>query len=170
MIIVSLLAYAIIVDYGVNAGRIHYGISIGGFDVGGMTQPDAVDFLTARALGLREKRLTFHREGVVFHLEPKQIGWRPHPDASAILALAYGRSGGPLQSFTDRLRAWTGLKLSWAGKPRSASVTKVIAQWSARAARKGLTIDRDRLRFTIRRAVRRLAKDRYRIPLVSDSG
>lgn len=32
---VAFFAYLVLLDFGINAGRIHYGVSVAGFDVGG---------------------------------------------------------------------------------------------------------------------------------------
>ena len=163
--VVGFVLYGVIVDLGVNAGRIHYGVQVDGVAVGGMTQDKAERVLQRAARGLRTKRLTFHRRGTVFHLEPKEVGWRPHPGASAAAAMEVGRSGGPLAAAGARLKAWSGIKLPWSGKPDHRKVTRLIDDWSRKAAARGLTVDRGRLRFQIRRAVRRMGKERYRIPL-----
>ncbi|CAN5714549.1 hypothetical protein BH18ACT15_BH18ACT15_09770 [soil metagenome] len=161
----GLLLYAVVVDLGVNAGRIHYGVSVDGVAVGGMTKDKAERVLKRAARGLRTKELTFHRRGAVFHLEAKDVGWRPHPSRSAAAAMGVGRSGGIVSAAESRLEAWTGFKLPWSGKPKSARVARLVDEWSAKAARRGLAVDRGRLRFQLRRAIRRMPKDRYRIPL-----
>lgn len=161
----GLLLYAVVVDLGVNAGRIHFGVSVDGVAVGGMTQDKAERVLKRAARGLRTKELTFHREGAVFHMEARDVGWRPHPSQSAEAAMDVGRGGGFWAAARARLEAWTGFKLPWSGKPKKARVSRLVDEWSTKAATRGLTVDRARLRFQVRRAVRRMAKDRYRIPI-----
>ena len=162
---IGLLLYAVIVDLGVNAGRIHYGVSVDGVAVGGMTPDKAERVLSRAARGLRSRELTWHRHGTVFHMEAKEVGWRPLPGESAAAAMGVGRRGGVLVAAWARCRAWRGVELPWKGKPQPGKLSRLVDKWAAQAAARGLTVDRNRLRQRIRRAVRHTAKVRYRIPL-----
>ena len=66
----GLAAYAVIVDLGVNAGRIHHGVSVDGVDVGGLSEVEAVQVLAARADELRAG------PGVEFALEGRTFSYR----------------------------------------------------------------------------------------------
>ena len=161
----GVVLYALVVDLGVNAGLIHYGVSVDGVPVGGMTQDEAERALKQAARGLRSRRLTWHRHGVVFHMEPRDVGWHPRVSDSALAAMGVGRRGGLVSAAGRRLTAWSGLDLPWKGKPKSHRLTRLIDRWAAAAAAQGLTVDQAQLRHRIRRAVRHTAKERYRIPI-----
>ena len=74
--VVILVAYVAVVELGINAGRIHFGVTVRGMDVGGLTVEEAVQRLEGRAALLDSKPIVFGSEGLgrvsVF---PSELRW-----------------------------------------------------------------------------------------------
>lgn len=173
-IVAGLLAYAVVVDLGVSAGRIHHGVSLNGeVDLGGLTAAEAFDVLHPLKEELRGEPIVFSVEGLTLitcarGCPPNGLGFRFDLPGTVQAAMDVGRSGGPLVALGQRAGAWLwGERVSWAGRPRWPRVTRLIDDWEERAAALGLRVDRGRLRFMLRRAARLLPYERvYELPLV----
>jgi hypothetical protein len=153
-VVVGLATYVVIVDLGVNAGRIHYGVSVERVDVGGLTAPEAVDRLREHGLRLKSTAITFSAPGASCSFVPAQLGWGPQPADTTKLALAVGREGVPFQAVADRIRAWFGgVTVGWAGAADPAAVDDFLDECEASAAGQGLVIDRAQLGYRVRRAI-----------------
>jgi hypothetical protein len=163
----ALAVFVLIVDLGVNAGRIHYGVSVGTVDVGGLTEAEATEVLKRIGEKMKTTPVVFSRKGVALRLVPTRVGWGPQPSDSAQAAMAVGRSGGVLTALADRLRAWFGgARVGWAGSPDAKRVGKLLNRWQRRAQRAGLGILRAELRYKIRRVIQTWPrKASYRIPI-----
>jgi hypothetical protein len=163
----GLIAYAIVVDLGVSAGRIHSGVNVRGVDVGGLTRTEAYDELKPWGDRLRNEPVTFTTEGLNFHFLPSEIGWWPNSLATADSAMAVGREGGPVRAVADRFRGWVGgVEIAWEGGPRAIKVEEMIDSWEVQADALGLQIWRGRLRVLIRRAIQTWPRKPWPIPML----
>jgi hypothetical protein len=167
--LVGLLAYALVVELGVNAGRIHIGVSVRGTDLGGLTVDEAQGRLEEFAARSSLEKVTFGAAGldrVVF--SPADLNWRPKPGATAEQAAAVGRSGGLLGALRQRVHAYFGgVDLKWAGGPKGAKVSKLIDAIEERARAEGLELRRAKLRGKIKRVLQSWPRQGwYRIPIV----
>lgn len=177
-VVVSVLAYLVIVDLGINAGRIHYGVEVeGGLDIGGMTAAEADDVLEARADAMARAPITLAAEGISVSFYPRLpvtapddelgVGWFANRPETIAAALDVGRDGGPLRAVLDRATAWVaGVKVAWKGRPTAFKVSRLLDVIENRADQRGYELDRTRLRIKIRRVLNTWPrKDFYRIPL-----
>lgn len=176
-VLVVLAIYALVVELGVNAGRIHYGVQIRrDLDVGGMTPSEADEVLKERAQLMMEDDILLGGQGISVRFYPQQpeyasddvlvAGWAPQRGATIDAAMAVGRDGGPFSALAERWRAWWGgVKVKWQGRATSGRVTKIIDRVEELGAEKGLSLDRWKLRLKIRRALNSWPRQPYyRIP------
>lgn len=146
--------YLVIVDLGINAGRIHYGVSVEKVDVGGLSAPEAVDRLRDHGLRLKSTAITFSAPGADCSFVPAQLGWGPQPADTTKIALAVGRDGGPFGALADRVRSWLGgVKVGWAGKPDPDEMEDFLDECERSASGQGFDINREQLRYKVRRAI-----------------
>jgi hypothetical protein len=166
--VVILVAYVAVVELGINAGRIHFGVTVRGMDVGGLTVEEAVQRLEGRAALLDSKPIVFGSEGLgrvsVF---PSDLRWMGSLEKTAEEAAAIGRDGGLFTAVSDRVVAYLdGIDVSWEGGPRPRKVSKLINSIEKMAAEEGLELDRAHLRGKIKRLLQRWPRARwYRIPV-----
>jgi hypothetical protein len=166
--VIGLLTYLILVDLGVNAGRIHHGVWVDGVDVGGLTESEAVDELKLRA------REIFEGPGVTFGLEDssftyrisaQEVGWVPQSGAAADAAMNVGRNDAPFGALGDRIRAYFGReRIQW-GSTDADFVTGVLDDLESLLAGRGLRLDRAKMRYKIRNAILRPQRT-WRIPIL----
>lgn len=167
------LVYLVVFDLGVNAGRVHHGVSVQGIGLGGMTEADAAELLESRGDELARRPVSFGRRGLTRTLtfEPADIGWEPRWKQTLDQAMAVGREGPPLTALAERGRAWFGTAVPWAGSPKPDEMDRLLTRWERIGADAGLTIDRAFLRYKIRRILsHRPRQSLYRVPLVGDPG
>ena len=164
--LVGLLAWLIVVDLGVNAGRIHRGVEAGGVDVGGLSPDDAFRVLSDRAELLMEKPSVFTAENVQCSFFPDELGWGPQVDSTVDRAYAIGRESGLFGSLWERLKGWgTEHEVGWAGKANSRRVGSFIAKCVKQAEPFGVAVDRPRLRFMVKRAIVTYPEKIFQIPV-----
>lgn len=155
-IAVVMVAYLVIVDLGLSAGRIHRGVKVAGIDVGGLTVLEAFNKLDPIGDELARSPLNFvpTEAGPPCSVIPEDLGWFPESDETADLAYEVGREGFVLSALLDRIRAWTGaIDVGWADKPSARKVTKFIDDCEGQLEPFGLEIDRAKLRFRLKQAV-----------------
>jgi hypothetical protein len=153
-VLIAGAVYLLIVDLGVNAGRIHYGVSVEKVDVGGLSAPEAVERLRQHGLRLKTTAITFSAPGADCSFVPSQLGWGPQPADTTKLALGVGRANAPFGAIADRVRAWTGgVKVGWAGSPDPEEVDEFLDECEDSASGQGFEIDRAQLRYRVRRAI-----------------
>lgn len=163
---VGLLAWAVVVDLGVHAGRIHQGVWAGGVDVGGMTEVDAFRALSDRSEILLEHAKTFTAENVECDFYPEELGWGPQVSSTVDEAYSIGRVGGPVSALWARATAWvSGHQVKWTGKADPRKVGRFVADCVKEAEAVGVTIDRGRLRYRVRVAITTYPKAIFKIPL-----
>src|SRR5688500_8733467 len=89
--LVGLVAFLIVVDLGINAGRIHYGVSVSGADVGGLTRSEALEKLTARAEEIGETPISLLAQGLNVAVPPSCLSWQPFVRGTVQRAYRIGR-------------------------------------------------------------------------------
>lgn len=166
VVVVGLAAYALLVEFAVNAGRIHHGVDVHGLDVGGLNHAEAQEVLERRGEEMKTSPMIFTTEGFDCRFTPEDVGWGPQAFDTAAAAMEVGREGGPVTALRDRLRAWTGgVTVDWAGSTQPARVGREVVRCERLAQGMGLEIDRPRLRFLIKRAVVSWPREPFPIPL-----
>ena len=162
----SVIVYLLIVDLGVNAGRVHYGVSVSGFDLGGMTGQEALSALKRRRSLLRREEVCFKAPGFNSCARPGQLGWSPDPESTVEEAFSVGRDHAPFGALLQRARAWLqGVNVPWDSGPRASRVGRLLNEWEQELAQEGYTLDRAKLRFRIRRAILTYPRREFRVPL-----
>lgn len=163
-----IFVYLIVVDIGISAGRVHYGVRVDSIDVGGMTYPEAIDALGERADQLSTVPLVLYRGPIKLRLYPYEVGYHPRPATTALAAMRVGRDHAPFGAIGDRLHAWFGgVKVRWQPGANTRKLGKLVAQWQIDLARKGLTMsdaDRRKLRYKIRVGLNNWPRHSLRIP------
>ncbi len=166
LVILGLSAYLVVVDLGINAGRIHYGVSVGDVDVGGLTVDEAARTLDERAQELADEPAYFEVGGLTKILIPENVGWHPRSFTNARDAFEVGRAGGPFTALKDRIDAWTeGVKIPWRSGQDHKEVGLLIDRWEEEAAELGYDIRRRALRRRISRAAVTWPRRTFGIPL-----
>lgn len=167
--LLGLLAYAIVVDLGANAGKVHHGVTVEGFDVSGRTESDAFGDLQERAALLEETGVVFRNGPLSFRFVPSDLNWDFRVDVTTERAMGVGRTSWPFGAVWDRARAWiSGVDVAWAGRfsPRH-RLARSLDALEERAALFGYVIDREALRRAMRGAIKDLPRrTTYEIPLV----
>jgi hypothetical protein len=154
---VCVLLFGIIVDFGINAGVVHRGVTISGLDVGGLTLEETQRALNDHRSRMRQTEVCFSGPDFEDCLLPDDFGWFPRGGeirTSALKAFDVGRSGGPLTALRERLQAWSGdIKLSLPHSARPSKVTDVIDEWEQELLESDLRLDRPRTRARIKDAL-----------------
>ncbi|MEA2461500.1 MAG: hypothetical protein QOH90_1677 [Actinomycetota bacterium] len=171
IIVVGLLIYLVIVDLGINAGRIHRGVEITGLDLGGLTPTEAEDALRARADELKYSLITFARDDVVCRFTPLEVGWSPRMPETAEVAREVGRGDNIFSDLSERLRAWIfGQKVHWKASVDAGKLHRTVTQCKRAALAEDVTLDTKKLRRKIRRAIVHWPRRIYAVPVEAPDG
>jgi hypothetical protein len=167
-VLVVVTAYVVVVDLGVNAGRIHRGVSVGTIDVGGMTQSEAADRLQAIGREMRDEPITFEVGSLVFEISPADLKWRPSAGRMARRAMMVGREGGLAHAASERWRAWFGgVQLMWSGAG-GGLVDQKIQELGEELDASGYDLDEEAMARALERAIWDWPRrDSYEVPLAS---
>lgn len=166
--IVGLLIYLVILDYGVNAGRIHYGVKVADIDVGGLTQEEAREVLEEREEQLVSQPVIVTREGLTCHFEPREIGWRGRPFVTSVAAYRIGRGESRIAALGARLKAWTsGATVDWADQVNGPALATILDLCERNARGVGYEIRRYLLRQRMRAAITQWPRQPVTIPIES---
>lgn len=157
VMVIGFAGFLVIVDFGIHAGVVHRGVTVRGFDVGGLTLEETQAALNEHRSTLRAGRVCFVRDDFKDCIFPADVGWFPSEDAierTARNAYAVGRRDGPLVAVGERMRSWMrGTNVGWARFPRSGLVSRQLDAWEEELEHRGYTLDRARMRAKLRRAV-----------------
>ncbi len=169
--LVALLVYLVIVDLGMHAGRVHRGVTVAGFDIGGLTELEAFEALRRRQALLEDYPLVFIANGFDCRAEPGgDLGWNPRPFNTARDAMEVGRNG-VLDGLRERFDAWFGgVKVGWAGTVDPKEVDEFLDYCERNARVVNARVDRAKLRFRIRRAIVTYPRGPldFKVPLLPD--
>lgn len=165
-LVIGLVVWAVLLDYGINAGRIHYGVHVRGTDVGGMTLEEAIGVLQERGKEMRYEPVVMSAEGIECDFIPGQVGWRSKPKSTAEAARDVGFRGGLSTSLGERFEAWfTGVPVDWVDTPNPKKVTSVIDDCEEQAEALHLDLDRYKLRLLMRRAIVTWPRRIFQVPV-----
>lgn len=165
-LLIGLVVWVVLLDFGINAGRIHYGVHVRGTDVGGMTLEEAQATLQERGEELRFEPVVFSAEGMECIFIPDEVGWGPKPKSTAEDARDVGFRGGLSTSLRERVKAWfTGVRVDWADKPNVRKVTALIDDCEKQADALHLELNRYKLRRLMRRAIVTWPRRIFQIPV-----
>jgi hypothetical protein len=166
--LIAALVFLIIVDLGVNAGRIHYGVRLDHLNLGGLTELEAVDVLNRRGVEMAQAPVIFKRQSVTCTFLPLAVGWTPKVRRAVSDALAVGREGSLAHAGRQRVHAWFGgVRIKWPDRTNRHEVRTVLDQCQGRAAAAGLQIARLKMRLKIKAALVTWPRRTFRIPLAS---
>jgi hypothetical protein len=168
-VVTAFAVYLVVLDLGINAGRIHRGVSVGDVDIGGMTQAEAVEFLTEVGRDMRNTSITFTTGDVEFEVLPADLKWWPYAEDMARKAMEVGRKGGVLNATSQRWRAWvSGISVKWR-RARRRQVEQQIEEMSSELASQGYELDEQEMFRVLRHAIRQWPRrDAYAIPLEAE--
>lgn len=165
--VVALPAWVALMDFGVNAGRIHYGVNVDGIDVGGMTFDESVETLEAHAERLQEEPVVLSAEGMECSFLPEEdLGWTAKTRKTTEKARSVGFEGGVLRALGDRVSAWfSGVDIEWARAIEREQVRSLVDECEEQAEALGLELDRGKLRGLIARAIVTWPRGIFEIPV-----
>ncbi|MBW3595386.1 MAG: hypothetical protein KY391_07380 [Actinobacteria bacterium] len=167
-VFVAVVVWIVLLDYGINAGRIHYGVHVGGVDVGGMTLEEAQDVLQQHGEKLRNEPVVLSAEGMNCSFVPDDVGWRPRPKRTAQIARSVGFRGGLTTDLRDRIKAWfTGVEVEWAGSPKSTKTKPLIDDCERQAEALHLVLDRAELRRLVTDAIVTWPRRVFQVPVAT---
>jgi hypothetical protein len=165
--VLILIGYVVLIDLGVNAGRVHRGVRVDGIEIGGLTLGEAAKLLEDAGEDLEGQEIIPTAEGFDCRFTPREVGWGPQPFDTAQMAMRVGRDDAPFGALADRVRAYLGgIEIDWAGKPKRRKVGLLIDTCEQQAADLGVVIDRYALRVEIRRALNSTTRRMFAIPLI----
>ncbi len=157
--------FLVVVDLGLNAGRIHYGVRVDHLELGGLTELEALDVLNARGNAMREQPIEFRKMGVDCTFLPFDVGWSPQVHRALADAMAVGRRGPIVEAAGQRIDAWLGrVHIHWPDRPDPSQVGQVVDRCGKLASRVGLDLAPWRMRLRIRRALVAWPRRIFRIP------
>lgn len=166
----GIAAYVVIVDLGVNAGRIHHGVEVRGVDVGGLTREEATEVLDDHGRRLLAAPVLFVREGFECEFLPPELGWEPRPFETAVAAFRIGRGEAPLRALAARARAWfQDVQVDWTGRLDPPAVRDFLDECEERATALGYEMRRYRLRTRLMRAITAWPDRIFNVP-VAETG
>lgn len=164
--LLGLVAYLVVVDYGLNAGRIHRGVNVRGIDVGGLTRFEAEDILEAEGEKLAERPVILTREGMSCNFLPTELGWDPRPSATAAAAYRVGRGVSWPAAIGNRIKAWVaGARIDWNDVLDRNAVSALLDECEVQAEGLGYEIRRMKLRELIREAIKQWPRLPVTIPI-----
>lgn len=166
VLLFGFVVWVVLLDLGINAGRIHYGVNVRGTTVGGMTIEEAMDVLQQRGEELRFEPVVLSAEGMNCSFIPDDVGWGPKPKSTAETARDVGFTGGVFDALGDRVTAWfTGVRVDWVDTPNVRKVTSVIDDCEEQAEALNLELDRYKLRRLMRRAIVTWPRRIFQVPV-----
>lgn len=168
-VVIAVAVYVAVVDLGMNAGKIHSGVTLGTISVGGMTQSEAAAHLETVGRQMRDEPVTFAVGTLTFEIFPADVRWQPSSEDMARKAMSVGRGGGLTHAASARWQAWFGgVELSWR-RPGARSLTMEIEELSDELDGLGYDLDEEGMRRALKQAIWDWPRqDEYQIPLVED--
>ena len=90
------------------SGRIYPGVSMGGLEIAGMTRQEATQALATKLAFPQTGQLVLQDGSQVWAIRPVQLGLSLDPQANALAAYQFGRSGSLFARLADQFSAWWG--------------------------------------------------------------
>lgn len=164
--LVGVFLYLVVVDLGLNAGRIHHGVYVRDIDVGGLTKDEAAALLDEQSDRLAVAPVILTREGMSCNFEPTELGWDPRPADTAIAAYRVGRGTDWLAALGTRAKAWlAGATIDWNDQLDRSAVKELVDYCDEQAAGLGYQLRRPKLRERIREAIKTWPRVPVTIPI-----
>ena len=164
--VLILIGYLVLIDLGINAGRVHRGVRVDGIEIGGLTLREAAALLVDAGEDLEGQEIIPTAEGFDCRFTPGDAGWDPQPVVTAQMAMRVGRTDAPIGALADRARAYLdGIEIDWAGQPKRRKVDGLLDKCEQQATALGVVIKRYALRGEIRRALGSTTRRTFSIPL-----
>ena len=164
--LVGVSAYLVVLDMGLNAGRIHHGVSVRGIDLGGLTKDEAAAVLEEEGERLAASPVILTREGMSCNFAPEELGWDPRPNDTAVAAYRVGRGIDWFAALGNRIKAWVaGASVDWNDRLNPAAVSELIDYCDEQAAALGYELRRWKLRLRIREAIKTWPRGPVTIPI-----
>ena len=152
--LLGLIAYLVVLDYGINAGRIHHGVNVRGIDVGGLTKEEATELLAERGEAFAESPIILTREGFSCNFIPSELGWDARPFETAVAAYRVGRGESWFAALGARAKAWfAGATVPWNDRVDAHEMRILLDRCEREASALGYEMRRYRLRKLIREAI-----------------
>jgi hypothetical protein len=167
--LLGIFAFLVVADMGVNAGLIHYGVRVGHIDVGGMSPTEAERVIGEVGEEMQFAPIVFSAEGLgPYTWTPDELGWEPRKLDLTQRAMNVGRRSDVFLSFGDRVKCWfKGIKIRWE-RPNRGAVRREVREVADEAELVGLTVDKAKMQFLIRKATWDWPRDPvYEIPFKS---
>ena len=165
-VLAGLVAYLVVVELGVNAGVIHYGVRVRDVQLGGLTPDEAAARLDERAEQLMAAPIVLSAEGIDLRLYPSEIGWQPRVPETVDAAMEVGRAGGLGKAVRDRLQAWwKGVRVHWPAGAKALKVEPFVDDVEEQAEALGYSTVRWKIRRKIRKAILQWPREIVPIPL-----
>jgi hypothetical protein len=164
----GICAYLAIADLGMNAGLIHWGVSVGSVDIGRMTGGEAFQALQDEGAEMAATPVVFTTDGLpLYSWLPDELGWRPQASLLVERALKVGRRHALTTSISERWSGYFGgVTIKW-DRPKGWRVARAVDDVSADAALINLDVDEAKMTRMLRHAVRSWPrKELYQIPLM----
>jgi vancomycin resistance protein YoaR len=134
-LVIAMVVAAFAVDGATSAGRVRRGITVGGFDLSGLTAAAAAARLRTAAGVIQARQLEVRAASASTSLTRAQAGLGLDVDASVADAMAVGRHG---LLDRDRLRSWTGgVALPWRTQVDEGRVSRLLNDLDQRIAGNG---------------------------------
>lgn len=165
LVLLGTLAYLIVVDLGVNAGRVHYGVRVGHVDLGGLAQTEAVARLQEKSRELASTPVFFTKEGFECEFIPTELGWDAREFETFVAAFRIGRGESSLRALGTRIKAWFGgVKVAWLTDLNGVAVRQFIDDCEVQASALGYDLRRYRFRQELKRAITTYPRRAFDIP------
>lgn len=166
--ILGLVLFVVILDLGVNAGQIHYGVRIDQLKLGGLTEGEAVDLLQPRGNEMSQTPIRFANGSIECSFLPLDTGWTPDIHRAVSAALRVGREGSLLHAAGQRIEAWFGgVKIHWPDRPNKQGVSGILDKCERVVRSSGAQLARFRMRLKIRHALATWPRPTFHLPLKS---
>lgn len=165
--LIGILIYLVVLDYGINAGRIHHGVHVRDIDVGGLTIQEAFDVLTVEGAKLHDEPVLLTREFTDCRFEPSEILWDPRPNDTARSAYRVGRGVSWPTALGTRVKAWVaGATIDWNDSFDRDEMRQLLDWCDTRVTAVGYELRRHRLREVILEAIKTWPRMPVTIPIL----
>lgn len=164
--LVGSIGFLLILEFGISAGRVHHGVTVGEEDVGGLTRNELQDSLLEQAEQLEGEDACLSYDAIRLCIDPDEVGWLVAPRETAQQAFDVGRADFPLGAINERATAWlSGVDVPWEGTARGQKVGRVLDEWEFIFGERGLELRRFAARKRIHRALATYPREIVPIPI-----
>jgi hypothetical protein len=165
--ILGIGVYLVVLDFGINAGRIHHGVYVRDIDVGGLTQQEAFGILNEEGQRLEAEPVILTREGTDCRFSPvDDLGWDPRAFDTAVSAYKVGRGVDWFKALLTRVKAWVaGATIDWTDTADPALVSEFLDWCEERVESVGYELRRFKLRRGLLDMIKTWPRRPFEIPI-----